>query len=411
MIIPYITAGILFAYGIFISLRYQMIRKEVFLKEKEIRKEKRQADVILCNTNAYIILIDCSFTVRKTNYYSLNNLDEKKGEKLGNLLCCRNAIESGECGTHDACRVCGVRATIWRAFQKSENFKRVEASMKVLNNDNKQIIPCDVSVSGNRLCLDDEEMMLLTVYDISELKNTQRLLQLEKENALSCDKLKNSFIANISHEVRTPMNAIVGFSSLLATASSEEEKNMYIDIINKNNDRLLQLITDILDLSQIEAGDFNIHYSEFNVNDLLWELHALFNVRLIENPEVMLICEAGLKEQLIYSERQRIIQVFMNLLTNAIKFTRKGEIRLGYRIKDEKELYFYVKDTGVGISPEEQSKIFTHFTKLDREIPGTGIGLTLAQTVVEKLGGRIGVESQQQKGSTFWFTLPLLSQS
>lgn len=411
MLIPYITAGILFAYGVFISFRYQMVRKEVSLKEKSIQKEKRQADMILYNTNAYIILIDRSFIVRKTNYYSLNGLGEEKREKLGNLLCCRNAIESGECGTHDACRFCGVRATIWRAFQKSENFKRVEASMKILSNDGKQIIPCDVSVSGNCLCIDAEDMVLLTVYDISELKNTQRLLQLEKENTLSCDKLKNSFIANISHEVRTPMNAIMGFSSLLATASNEEEKNMYVDIINKNNDRLLQLITNILDLSQIEAGDFDIQYSEFNVNDLLWELHALFNPRLVEKPEVTLICEAGLEEQLIYSERQRIIQIFMNLLTNAIKFTQKGEIRLGCRIKNEKELYFYVKDTGMGISPEEQSKIFTHFTKLDREIPGTGIGLTLAQTVVEKLGGRIGVESQHQKGSTFWFTLPLLTQS
>lgn len=146
--------------------------------------------------------------------------------------------------------------------------------MQIVYQDNKQITPCDVYVSGNYLDTDGEELMLLTVFDISELRNTQRLLRLEQENSRSCDKLKNAFIANMSHEIRTPMNAIVVFSSLLATASNEEEKNMYTDIISQNSDRLLRLISDILDLSQIEAGSFNFQYSVFNANDLLRELYV-----------------------------------------------------------------------------------------------------------------------------------------
>lgn len=234
-------------------------------------------------------------------------------------------------------------------------------------------------------------------------------IQNVKQQAHSFDKLQSAFIANISHEVRTPMNAIMGFSSLLSTASNDEERDTYIDIINKNNERLLQLITDTLDLSQIEAGNFHCQYSEFRVNDLLQELYSLLNPRLMEKPEIVFTYDKEPEELLIYSERGRIVQVLMTLLTNAIKFTQNGEIRFGCQRRNDRELYFYVKDTGIGIPVDEQRKIFARFTKLDREIPGTGIGLTLAQTVVEKLGGTIGVESQLRKGSTFWFTLPLLT--
>ena len=412
MLIPYITAGFFLVYGIFITVKYQQGQKKACRRERENSRERQKEDLIFRNVNAYLLLIGKDFVVQKTNYYSLNGIEEDKSiKRVGDLLHCKNAVESGECGTHACCKVCGVRVAIGRAFYKRENFDRFEASMQIVSQNNKQITPCDVHVSGNYLNTNDEELMLLTVYDISELRNTQRLLQLEQENSRSCDKLKNAFIANISHEIRTPMNAIVGFSSLLATASSEEEKNMYTDIINQNSDRLLQLISDILDLSQIEAGSFDFHYSEFNANDLLRELYALFNIRLVEKHEVTLVCEADLTELTIYSERQRIMQVFMNLLTNAMKFTQKGEICFGCRVRDGKELYCYVRDSGIGISSEEQSKIFSRFTKLDREVPGTGLGLTLSQTVVEKLGGKIGVRSQQGEGSTFWFVLPLTSES
>ena len=224
---------------------------------------------------------------------------------------------------------------------------------------------------------------------------------------LSCDKLKASFIENMSHEVRTPLNAIVGFSSLLATASDKEEKDMYIDIINQNNDRLLKLINDILDLSQIDSGTLNFQYSDFDVNDLLRELYELFKFRLKEKPDITLFCEAGLDPIMIRTERQRVMQVLINLLTNAMKFTQQGEIRFGCQLKEDNEIYFFVTDTGSGIPEDERDKIFNRFIKLDREIPGTGLGLTLSQTIVEKLGGRIGVESQQGIGSTFWFAVPL----
>lgn len=141
--------------------------------------------------------------------------------------------------------------------------------MQLLSEDEKTVIPCDVSVSGTYLKINGEERMVLTVYDVTELRNMQRLLDVERENAISADKLKSAFIANMSHEVRTPLNAIIGFSGLMATATSEEEKKMYTDIISENNERLLRLVNDIFDLSQIDAGVLNFVYSEFDANDLL----------------------------------------------------------------------------------------------------------------------------------------------
>lgn len=408
MVLPFSLIGILLAYSVFISIRYNREKKEAATNTQKIQEEAQEADVILQNVNAYFILIDRDFVVLRTNYYLLNHIPEDTSVKrVGDLLRCKNAVESGKCGTHARCKICGIRAVIGRSFHLEEDFNRAEASMLMISRDEQQILPCDVSVSGRFLKTEGKEQIVLTVYDISELKNVQRLWQIEKENALSCEKLKATFIANMSHEIRTPLNAIVGFSALLASTSEEEDKNVYIDIVNKNNERLLQIINDILDLSQIEAGTTDFVCAEFNTDELLHELNELFKIRLKEKPEIELVCDSKTKQLAICSDRQRIIQVFANLMNNAMKFTRQGNIQFGCRMVNEKEVCFYVKDSGIGIPDEEKNKIFNRFTKLDREVPGTGLGLSLSQSIIEKLGGRIGVDSEVNEGSTFWFTLPL----
>lgn len=278
--------------------------------------------------------------------------------------------------------------------------------MKLLSEDEKKVIPCDVSVSGTYLNIRGEDYMVLTVYDVTEQRNMQRLLAIEKEHSISADKLKSAFIANMSHEIRTPLNAIVGFSGLMVTAASEEERKMYADIIAENNERLLRLVNDIFDLSQIESGTATFKYSEFDVNDLLRELEGIFRMKLNGQSPVELVCEAQVQPIMMYSEQQRIIQVLTNLLHNAMKFTQTGEIRFGCRMEGEDKVYFFVSDTGVGIPQEEQDKIFSRFIKLDREMQGTGLGLTLSQTIIRNLNGDLGLDSEVNKGSTFWFILP-----
>lgn len=410
MTLQFITVILLAAF-VYVLIKYQSVKKNLNSKASVMLRETNELTSILQNINAYYLLIDNDFIVHNTNYYVLNHLKptEGKEKRVGDLLHCRNAIAAGECGKHEQCKLCCIRASISKAFYEKKGFKKLDASMRLLSEDEKTIIPCDVSVSGIWMNINGEERMVLTVYDVTELKNMQRLLEVEREHAISADKLKSAFIANMSHEVRTPLNAIVGFSGLMATATSEEEKKMYTDIISENNERLLLLVNDIFDLSQIDAGVLNFVYSEFDANDLLRELEGIFGMKLNENPLVALVCEAHLEPIMMHSEKQRIIQVLTNLLHNAMKFTKTGEIRFGCRMEGTDEVCFYVSDTGIGIPKEEQEKIFSRFMKLDREMQGTGLGLTLSQTIVHNLGGRVGLESEVGKGSTFWFILPLVT--
>lgn len=403
-----IIIAILLISLIYIQLKYRSLQKKVSSLSIKLDKSS-DSNLILQNINAYFLLINRDFIVFDTNYYSLNGLSaptEGAIKRVGDLLHCRNAIAAGECGKHEQCKLCCIRMAIEKAFRDKVNFKKLEASMKLLSEDEKKVIPCDVSVSGVYLNIRGEDYMVLTVYDVTELRNMQRLLTIEKEHSISADKLKSAFIANMSHEVRTPLNAIVGFSGLMVTAASEEERKIYADIIAENNERLLRLVNDIFDLSQIESGTATFKYSEFDVNDLLRELEGIFRMKLNGQSPVELVCEAHVQPIMMYSEQQRIIQVLTNLLHNAVKFTQMGEIRFGCRMEGVDKVYFFVSDTGVGIPQEEQDKIFSRFIKLDREMQGTGLGLTLSQTIIRNLNGELGLDSEVNKGSTFWFILP-----
>ena len=246
--------------------------------------------------------------------------------------------------------------------------------------------------------------MLCINFDITELKETQRMLIGAKEKAEEADRLKSAFLANMSHEIRTPLNAIVGFSSLLEEAEDAEEKHLYATIIEENNKLLLQLISDILDLSKIEAGTFDIIPEQVDAQQLCNELLQSMQVRATEQVEILLAPE--LPELTFTSDKNRLYQVLLNFVTNALKFTSEGSIVIDYRINGN-EVRFSVQDTGMGIEPEKQEAIFTRFVKLNNFIAGTGLGLPICQSIVTQLGGKIGVESEPGKGSCFWFTHPI----
>ena len=246
--------------------------------------------------------------------------------------------------------------------------------------------------------------MLCINFDITELKETERMLIGAKEKAEEADRLKSAFLANMSHEIRTPLNAIVGFSSLLEEAEDAEEKHLYATIIEENNKLLLQLISDILDLSKIEAGTFDIIPEQVDAQQLCNELLQSMQVRATEQVEILLAPE--LPELTFTSDKNRLYQILLNFVTNALKFTSEGSIVIDYRINGN-EVRFSVQDTGMGIEPEKQEAIFTRFVKLNNFIAGTGLGLPICQSIVTQLGGKIGVESEPGKGSCFWFTHPI----
>ena len=239
---------------------------------------------------------------------------------------------------------------------------------------------------------------------ITNRKKMEQELTTAKELAEESNRLKSAFLANMSHEIRTPLNAIVGFSGILASTEEEEEKQEYVSIIENNNTLLLQLISDILDLSKIEAGTLELNYSNIEQNELMRELERGFLLR-VKTDAVKLEFVEPAGPCMAYTEKNRLSQLMINLVTNAIKFTEKGSIRFGYEMR-ENELYFYVTDTGCGIPKDKQQNIFGRFVKLNSFAQGTGLGLSICKTLMDHMGGRIGVESEEGKGSTFWFTLP-----
>ena len=286
------------------------------------------------------------------------------------------------------------------------NLKNFQADIRVLrpgtDNEWNWISKNIITTSDGR---NGEVEMLGINYDITLLKETEMMLRTAKENAERANRLKSSFLANMSHEIRTPLNAIVGFSSILAEKSEDPESLEYARIIEVNNGLLLQLINDILDLSKIESGKMEFTESDIDLNMVLTEILETSRLRL-KNDAVSLNFNEFIPDFYIRVDKERLSQVLMNFLINAIKFTEAGRIDMGYRlIENGTKLYFYVKDTGKGIEPEKQKEIFKRFVKLNSFVQGTGLGLSICETIVNKMNGDIGVVSTPGEGSEFWFTI------
>ena len=246
--------------------------------------------------------------------------------------------------------------------------------------------------------------MLCINYDITPLKETEQKLIIARDKAEELDRLKSAFLANMSHEIRTPLNAIVGFSSLLAETDSRSERQEYIKIVQENNELLLQLISDILDLSKIEAGTFNFVYTNVDVNETCTEIIKSMSMKVSKGVE--LIFEEPFPECYIYTDKNRFTQVISNFINNALKFTQQGSITLGYEQVSHQKIKFYVRDTGMGIPEEKQKSVFERFVKLNTFVQGTGLGLSICKSIVSQMGGEIGVDSAEGIGSCFWFTHP-----
>lgn len=384
------------------------LNKEVLAQKNELGLNKDFSDAILRNIDAYIVLANRNFLVEKTNYYSLNSeKDDCVLHRVGELLRCKNALDSGACGTHENCKSCPVRASIERCFREKNSFSRLEAPMRLyLSDDTDNYVDCVVSVSGAYMVQNRDEKVLLTVRDITRLKKVQEELEAARRVAEVAGEQKTAFLANMSHEIRTPLNAIVGFAGLLSNAS-ESERNSYVEIIKGNTNMLLQLVNDILDMSKIEAGTLEFIYSDTDVNQIMRELEGIFRLRLEEaDSPVRIVFKPCLPVCFIHTEKNRVSQVLSNFLSNAFKYTKEGSITLGYKVRED-DIYFYVQDTGAGIPAGKVDKVFERFMKLDAKKQGTGLGLSISRTIIKKLGGEIGVFSEYGKGSTFWFTLPV----
>ena len=249
---------------------------------------------------------------------------------------------------------------------------------------------------------------LLRFEDITEKLKIEQDLREAKNKAEESNRLKSAFLANMSHEIRTPLNAIVGFSDMICQVDDPVEKQEYMKIIIANNELLLQLIDDILDLSKIEAGTMDFSYSVTDVNELMSNICHQMEQK-DHSPEVQISFIEKAPACVINTDRVRLSQVMINLMSNAMKFTERGSISIGYRISEAKdEIYFFCKDTGMGIAADKLELVFERFVKLNAFVKGTGLGLAICRVIVERLGGAIGVDSKEGEGACFWFRIPVI---
>ncbi|MBR5193843.1 MAG: PAS domain-containing sensor histidine kinase [Bacteroidaceae bacterium] len=270
-----------------------------------------------------------------------------------------------------------------------------------------QLFPEVLAIETNAFWVTDDngnESIWFFGRDVTDTVEAARKLKKAKENAERSERLKSAFLANMSHEIRTPLNAIVGFSRIISEVENPEDKAEFCRIIEENNERLLHLVNELLDISKIEADMVKFNIQPIAMNEVCEEVYHAFELRC--PPEIQLINEATGKEHFAMADKNRTIQIISNLIDNALKFTKRGSIHFGYKVKGE-FLEIYTTDTGIGIASDQLDTIFNRFVKANENIQGTGLGLSICKMLVEKMGGQICVESQLGKGTTFKFTLPL----
>lgn len=357
---------------------------------RNLRQIQEVNQIILDHSNSGLVYVNTDYVVEWENLTKYSNHPLAGRYKQG-VCCYRNVM-----GREDPCPGC--------VMQRAMASGKMEAKELNLEGDAIVEIVATPVYSGAK---DSKPRGVVLKYeDVTERRKVAREWLRAKEAAEKSDKLKSMFLSNMSHEIRTPLNAIVGFSELLTQTEEQAEKEEYISIIQRNNELLLQLINDILDLSKIEAGTLEFVYTMVDINELLRSLELSSRQKIVDNPDIEITFTSRLDECVVYTEKNRVLQVLSNFMSNALKFTSKGHVYFGYE-KQRNELRFFVSDTGKGIPADKRDDIFKRFIKLDSFTNGTGLGLAICQTIVNKLGGMIGVDSEEGKGSTFWFTLPL----
>lgn len=373
--------------------KYDNLYEEVVRSKKELLESEqrmihliRQNELVLNNINSGLAYIANDYIVQWENISlcskSLSYEAYKKGEPC--YLTAHNRTTP--------CENC--------VMQRARKSGQVESIL--FNLDNKHVIEVFATPIFNEQ--GDVDGVVIRVDDVTERQHMIGELEKARSRAEQSDKLKSAFLANMSHEIRTPLNAIVGFSDLLMVTEDQEEKEEFIQIINANNELLLKLINDILDLSKIEAGSVELKYENFDLAVYFNELAASMHRRVV-NPQVRLVPVNPYEACTVRLDKNRLAQILTNFVTNAIKYTSKGTIEMGYEKIDE-NIRLYVRDTGIGIPADKKDKVFHRFEKLDEFAQGTGLGLSICKAIVEACRGEIGFESEFDKGSLFWAVLP-----
>lgn len=358
---------------------------ELNIAHKSLDSALKEAEIIISNIKSGLAYITTDYMVQweyiSTCSPHLVYETYKKGE-----LCFKSAY-----GREAPCENCLLQSVM----------EKRQIGRRIFSLANGR----DIEVSANPIVLSNNKIegIVIRVDDITDRQQMINSLKKAKDKAEESDRLKSAFIANMTHEIRTPLNAITGFSDLLIHTNNPEEQALYAEVISTNNNLLLNLINDIISLSQFDSGMVDLKQEEINLTDIFNEIISISSVNI--PVEVELISNLPTKEFMFKANREYLSLVISHFLNNAIKFTHKGKITVGYNQRNN-GAYCYVTDTGVGIKEEDQSRIFNRFEKVNHFIQGAGLGLSICKVIIEAYQGEIGVESKPGKGSTFWIWLP-----
>lgn len=378
-----------------LAIRWDITQLKNYERELETAKEQlekalRKQKLALKSIDFGLIYIDKNYRVQWEETTHIANMVKGRRYIPGKICYQTSALRDEPCG-QCAFKKAIEQGKIIRHTIRVDKVDFEVTATPVFNDKN------DTEIIGG----------LLRFENITEKLKMDSMLQEAKEKAEESNRLKSAFLANMSHEIRTPLNAIVGFSEMICQSQEEEEKQEFMKIISSNNILLLQLIDDILDLSKIEAGTMEFTLGPTDINELMDGICRQMQEKNT-SPDVQIMFTEKAEQCILNTDRVRLSQVIINFTNNAMKFTSKGTIQMGYRIEEEKEeIYFYVKDTGMGIPADKTDKVFERFVKLNSFIKGTGLGLAICRIIVERLGGVIGVDSKEGEGSCFWFRIPI----
>jgi signal transduction histidine kinase len=398
------------------TLEYRIVKDKVYyvkLKVIDVHREKNGETIVEGYTQNIDNIISGWDRLKMLSLALDNSNDSIFATKMDGTIIFANRFCRKKC--HIAI---GTDIMAYKAYEVLEKFENKEAwdnfTRELRDNDNAlqyiwnapnprpEIISYDCSafVFRNEY---DEDLIWHLCRDVSERSRHEIELKKAKEKAEESDRLKSAFISNMSHEIRTPLNSIIGFSTIMAGIEKAEERDQYLGIIESSNKRLLMLIDELLDLSKIEAGTFEFNYSRIELNDLCREIQV---VHQLSTARATLLLELPDEDFYMWTDKNRLMQVISNLIDNALKFTKQGSVTLGYRAIPG-FVEFSVEDTGIGISPDKLTVIFDRFERVDHFIPGSGLGLSICKSIVERMGGDISVTSEVGVGSVFSFRIPL----
>lgn len=361
--------------------------------EETLIKSEESFKTLYENVAGGVIIVDEDYIIRDVNWRTCEITGYSKDELVGQLCdkICPKGMSSNKC-------------PIWA--EKKSGFVGMDTLIKCNGDRHIPIIK-----DAKRLTIGGKSCIFENFHDITEQKKAESQLHIAKEKAEESNRLKTAFLANVSHEIRTPMNGILGFADLLSEPDlSGDTQKEYLEVIQRSGKRMLNIINELIDISKIESGQIDLFYKKVNVRELLEEQFQFFNPDA-EKKGINLICKEGIeKDLLIHSDPIRLSQILCNLLNNAMKYTKYGQIEFGCRVEND-FCVFYVRDTGVGIVKELQKKIFERFSQGDlymtKSYEGVGLGLSISKGYLDRMGGKIWVKSSPGEGSTFYFTIPL----